>query len=122
MQTAQHAVGAPVEAPVSRPVPERSVIRQYLIDYWEGEGDNSLAHAMIFAVSDFDAVKTTVSAFSRHCDWLQQQCNEIAILKARLETAEAAVESARQPLHAEMLRLNKRVIALTEELDRARAG
>jgi len=122
MSENSQAVGAPVEASVSRLAPERSVIRQYLIDYWEGEDDNSMAHAMIFAASDFDAVKTTVSAFSQHCDWLQQQCNEIAVLKARLETAEAAVESARQPLHAEMLRLNKRVIALTEELDRARAG
>lgn len=122
MQTEQHAVGAPVEAPVSRLSQERSAIRQYLIDYWEGEDDNSLAHAMIFAASDLDAVKTTVSAFSQHCDWLQQQCNEIAVLKARLETAESAVESARQPLHAEMLRLNKRVIELTAELDRARAG
>ena len=122
MAQSSPAVLGPVQSSVSRPAPERSVIRQYLIDYWEGEDDNSLAHAMIFAASDFDAVKTTVSAFSQHCDWLQQQCNEIAVLKARLETAEAALDSARQPLHAEMLRLNKRVIELTAELNRVRAG
>ena len=116
------AVLGPVESSVSRPAPERSAIRQYLIDYWEGEDDNSLAHAMIFAASDFEAVRTTVAAFSQHCDWLQQQCDERAVLKARLETAEAALASARQPLHAEMLRLNKRVIELTAELDRAKAG
>lgn len=122
MTQSSPAVLGPVQLSVSRPASERSVIRQYLIDYWEGEDDNSLAHAMIFAASDFDAVKTTVSAFSQHCDWLQQQCDEIAVLKARLETAEAALDSARQPLHAEMLRLNKRVIDLTAELDRVRAG
>lgn len=116
------AVAGQVERPVSRPAPERSAIRQYLIDYWEGEDDHSLAHAMIFAASDFEAVRTTVAAFSQHCDWLQQQCDERGVLKARLETAEAALASARQPLHAEMLRLNKRVIELTAELDKANVG
>jgi hypothetical protein len=50
------------------------------------------------------------------------KCDEFAVSKARLETAEAALDSARQPLHAEMMRLNKRVIDLTAELDRVRAG
>lgn len=101
-------------------VVERSVIRQYLIDYWEGDGDNSMAHAVIFAPSDFEAVRHTVASFAQHVDWLQQQCDERAELKAKLATAERAVESARQPLHAEMARLNKRVIELTAELDRIR--
>ena len=114
------AVLGPVESSVGRPAPERSTIRAYLVDYWEGEGDNSMEHAMIFAPSDFEAVRRTVQAFSQHVDWLQQQCNERAVLKAQLHTAEAALQSAKQPLHAEMLRLNKRVIELTAELDRVR--
>lgn len=99
-----------------------SELRQYLIDYWEGEDDNSMAHAVIFAPSDLEAVRRTVQAFAQHVDWLQSQCDERAVLKAKLETAEAAIESARQPLHAEMRRLNKRVIELTSELDRLRLG
>jgi small-conductance mechanosensitive channel len=98
---------------------DRSPIRQFLVDYWEGDDDLSMAHTVIFAASDFEAVRATVGAFSQHVDWLQQQCDERAELKARLDTAEAQLESAKQPLHGEMLRLNKRVIELTAELDRA---
>lgn len=101
-------------------VAERTVIRQYLVEYWEGEDDNSMAHAVIFAPSDFEAVRRTVSAFVQQVDWLQQQCDERAVLTAKLQTAESALDSAKQPLRVEMARLNKRIIELTAELDRLR--
>lgn len=96
---------------------ERSHIRQFLVDYFEGDDDQSMAHRVIFAESDLDAVKATIEHFVIVTDWLEQERCKMEFEKGRANAAEEALKSAKQPLHREMAALNKRVIELTHELD-----
>jgi hypothetical protein len=108
--------------PEAPKAPARSVVREFLLDYFTGEGDTSMMHSMIFAPSDFEAVRRTVEHFAVCVRWLRDDANKYDQERERANKAESAVRSAKQPLHKEMAALNQRVITLTATVDRLRAA
>lgn len=102
--------------------PERTPIRQFLIDYFEGDGDYSMAHSVIFAPSDFEAVRRTVEHFVIVTNWLHDEATKYDQERERANKAESAVRTAKQPLHKEMAELNKRITEQNSTINRLRVA
>lgn len=93
-------------------------LRAFLIARAEGDGDTTAAHSA-YCYTLKSAVEGLIFTYEARIEMERADNEDVFGLRMKIKKLERDVELAQQPLHDQMARLNKRVIELQSELDRA---